>query len=172
MARVLRWYTGIALALLLAVPFQAQAYKVGVVDLQRVLLESSRGKVAKDLLATNTQSKKDELEKAAAKLKKKQEDFEKKAAILSTSAKEDMLRTLQGQQMKLQQMYQQFRQDIQKQDSDLTQAILKDIEPILQKLAKKEKFNLVLEKTESGILYAPDKIDLTDRVISLYDKRK
>lgn len=159
-------------AVMLSLPLSAQAFKVGVVDLQRVLLESQRGQVAKDLLSSTTQSKKEELEKYSNEFKRRQEGLERKVAVLSLEAKEKMVRELQEMQMQLQQMYQQFRTDIQQQDADLTQAILKDLEPILKNLATKESFDLVLEKTESGILYTPEKTDLTDRVIKLYDARK
>ena len=150
----------------------AMAFKYAVVDLQRVLLESEAGRVAKDLLESATQSKKEELEKKSKDFRDLKDKYDQKASILNDAARQKMERDLQEKQVALQQLFQQYQVDLQKQDSEMTRAILKNIEPIIEAIAATDKFELVLEKTESGILFSPNKVDITDRVIRKYNARK
>jgi Skp family chaperone for outer membrane proteins len=43
---------------------------------------------------------------------------------------------------------------------------------VIQKLGADEGYTLILEKNEAIVLYASKVIDLTDRVIKLYDTQK
>ena len=158
------------LALLLST--NAFAFKLAVIDLQRVLLESESGKAAKQALELSTESKKAELDKRSKEFKDLKDKYEASAAVMTEKARADKERVLQEKQLELQNLYMQFQQEIQKQDGDMTQAILKNIEPIIDEIAKKDLYDLVLEKNEAGILYVPVKVDITDQIIRLYNQRK
>ena len=43
---------------------------------------------------------------------------------------------------------------------------------IIQQIAKEKKYDLVLERTESAILYARDDMDLTNELIKRYNAGK
>jgi outer membrane protein len=40
---------------------------------------------------------------------------------------------------------------------------------IANELGKREKYTLIIEKKNAGVIYAPDQIDITDRVINKYN---
>jgi Skp family chaperone for outer membrane proteins len=52
---------------------------------------------------------------------------------------------------------------------DLTKATLKGLGATVRKLGEEEKFALILEKNEAVILFASKAIDLTDRVIQIFN---
>ena len=62
--------------------------------------------------------------------------------------------------------------EIQKKERDLTQPIVTKLRSILEDIAKKEDFTLVLEKAENSVMWAKKDIDLTDRLIKAYDGKK
>jgi outer membrane protein len=61
--------------------------------------------------------------------------------------------------------------EIQKKERDLTQPIVTKLKSILEDIAKKEDFTVILEKSENSVMWAKKDIDLTERLIKTYDKK-
>ena len=61
--------------------------------------------------------------------------------------------------------------EIQKRERDLTQPIVTKLREILEGIAKKEDYTVVLEKAENSVMWAKKEIDLTERVVKEYDKK-
>ena len=55
-------------------------------------------------------------------------------------------------------------------DADLTRKILEELLQVAQNLGKSEGYTMILEKTESSIVYADESIDITDKVIKASEK--
>ncbi|MCK4508857.1 MAG: OmpH family outer membrane protein, partial [Desulfuromonadales bacterium] len=70
---------------------------------------------------------------------------------------------------------QRFTKDIQETlqqtDADLTRKILESLLKVVQQVGKSEGYAMVLEKTESSIVYADESIDISDKVIKAFDAK-
>jgi len=153
--------------------FSAQAQtKIGYVDIQKAIQETSAGKKAKKDLETDFNKKKKELEKKEADLKKMNEDLEKKALVLSEEVRTQKQQELQQEMMKYRELVGKSQMDIQKRERDLTLPILEKIRGIVEDIAKKDSYTVILEKSEQSVLYANKEIDLTDRVVKEFEKAK
>jgi len=53
---------------------------------------------------------------------------------------------------------------------EYTQRVLKEVEEVVRALGEKEKYSLILEKSQAGILYATPAIDITGKVITLFNE--
>ena len=42
---------------------------------------------------------------------------------------------------------------------------------IVQEIGKKEGYLLIIEKSNAGVIYNPESIDITDKVITAYNKK-
>jgi outer membrane protein len=146
--------------------------KIGLVDMQRAIQETSAGKKAKAELESDFNKKKKELEKKEAEIKKLGEDLEKKALVLSDDVKAKKQQEVQGEMRKYQEAVQKSQMEIQKHERDLTQPIITKIRSIIEDISKKENYALVLEKSEQLVLFSVKEIDLTDRVIKEFDSKK
>ncbi|MFC1788794.1 OmpH family outer membrane protein, partial [Thermodesulfobacteriota bacterium] len=62
-----------------------------------------------------------------------------------------------------------YMADFKEQEKELVNRIQKELLKIVAKMGKKEGFLLILEKREAGIIYSPDTIDISDRVIQEYN---
>jgi len=62
-----------------------------------------------------------------------------------------------------------FRSDLQKLEGDLINRLRTDIDEIVKKIGKKEGYLLIVNKL--GVIYSPDSIDITDKVISQLNKK-
>lgn len=146
--------------------------KIGFVDMQKAIMETSAGKKAKGELEGDYNKKKKELEKMEGAIKKKGEDFEKRSAVMNEEARQKRQVELQGDMKKYQETLAKSQMDIQKRERDLTQPIVVKLRGILENIAKKEDFTVILEKTENSVMWAKKEIDLTDRIVKEHDAKK
>lgn len=140
------------------------------VDIRKALESVEAGKSAKGQLEKEVAAKQAELEKSKAALQKEAEAFEKRAAILNESAKAAKQGELQKKFMELQKAAQESQLELQKRDRDLTEPIVSELKSIIEAIAKEKNYSYVLEKNESGIVYASGN-DLTPTVIEKFNQR-
>lgn len=160
------------MAFALPLPAAYAEDKIGYLDFQRIINDSKRGKDAKELLQKEGEYKSRKLHENEDSLKKKFQELDAQRAVLSAEAFQKRQEELLADREKFSDMVQSFQLDIRKREQELTQDILDDVQKLVKELAEKEGFSLVLEKTESGIMYAPAKYDLTERVLQVYDAKK
>jgi outer membrane protein len=169
-----RWTMCLAVALvaLFAVPRPGRAAdaKIGVVDLQRCLNESKTGKKYKADFTGEAEKLKGELEKEEQSLKAMRDELEKQGTVLSETARAEKEKSYKERVDAFKEKFQQSQQTLQRRDQELTRRILKDLQGIIRDLGGSGAYDLIVEKGEGGVLYAPAAADLTDEVVRRYDK--
>ena len=155
---------------LVATPVFAETQKIGYVDLQKALNLSSAGKEAKEKIKTKVQTYDAEVRERQEELKKLKDDLEKQAMLLSEEARNAKERDYQQKVKDYQRFTKDIQETLQQTDADLTRKILESLLKVVQEVGKSEGYTLVLEKTESSIVYADESIDISDEVIKAFDK--
>lgn len=156
---------------LIGLTASASELKIGFVDMQKAIQEVSAGKKAKKELETEFNKKKKELEKKEADIKKMGEDFEKRSMAMNEEARMKKQAELQMEMRKYQELAGKSQMEIQKRERDLTQPIVTKLRSIIEEIAKKENYTVILEKSENAVMFAKKEIDLTDRLIKEHDKK-
>jgi len=155
---------------LVATPVMAETQKIGYVDLQKALNLSSAGKEAKEKIKAKVQTYDAEVRERQEELKKLKDDLEKQAMLLSEEARNAKERDYQQKVKDYQRFTKDIQETLQQTDADLTRKILESLLKVVQEVGKSEGYTLVLEKTESSIVYADESIDISDEVIKAFDK--
>ena len=155
---------------LVATPALAQSQKIAYVDLQKALNLSAAGKEAKEQIKTKVQSYDADVQQRQEELKKLKDDLEKQAMLLSEEARNAKERDYQQKVKDYQRFTKDIQESLQQTDADLTRKILERLLKVVQEVGKSEGYTLVLEKTESSIVYADESIDISDEVIKAFDK--
>jgi outer membrane protein len=157
---------------LFATAYTAHAeVKIGFVDMQKAIQETTAGKKAKKDLEDEFNKKKKDLDKREADIKKMGEDFEKRSMAMNEQSRVKKQTEIQGEMRKYQELAAKSQLDIQKRERDLTQPIVVKLRSIIEDIAKKEDFTAVLEKSEQSVMWAKKDLDLTERVVKEYDKK-
>jgi len=155
---------------LVATPAMAETQKIGYVDLQKALNLSAGGKEAKEKIKAKVQTYDAEVRERQEELKKLKDDLEKQAMLLSEEARNVKERDYQQKVKDYQRFTKDIQETLQQTDADLTRKILESLLKVVQDVGKSEGYTLVLEKTESSIVYADESIDISDEVIKAFDK--
>lgn len=160
-----------------AVP-QAQAQglsklKIGVVDLNKALNESEKGKSSKKTLLDFQERKKTELKAKENVLKELQQELQTNM-MLSNEARASKEQTLRAKEAELRRDVQTAQKELQKRERALTEGIYKDLKAVLEKMGKAEKFDLILESNAAKVILfnSVPFIDLTQKLIGIYNKQK
>lgn len=146
--------------------------KLGYVDFQKALNSVSEGVKAKESLTSEYQKKKTELESKQQVLAKLKAELESQTSILSEDAKKKKENELREKMTDFQQLAMKYEKDMQTQEWEYTKNILESLKTIVEKIGKDEKYTFILEKNEASIIFAEKSLDLTDRVIGIYEKSK
>lgn len=144
---------------------------IGYVDVRKVLLESKTGKKNKAEFEKMVKAKEAALKKEEEKLKSMQEAFQKDQLMMTEDQKKARQKEFQGKAEAYQNMVRDAKQEVGKKDNEYTSRALTEIRAIVAGLAKEMKLSLVLEASETGLLYADEKMDLTQKVMEKYDAK-
>jgi len=156
MKHVFSLFVIICFAVVLNVPASgAEDLKIGVFDIQRVMKESK--KKAFD-------EKQDAIRQIEDKLKK---DGQKLTAGQRKSLDEKHANELK----ELKRMKEDMDSDLQKADRELAQKAFQEIGDVIKKIAEKENYTIIFEKNSAGIVHFKGTVDITEKIITLYDKR-
>jgi len=157
-------------ALFLSSPVLAATdLKIGFVDVRKAVESTKEGKKVKTELEAEFKKREKELQKRADDIKKMTSDYEKKSAVLAEDTRLKKQQEIQEEMLKYNQEVGKNTQDIRKKEQDLMEPIFKKMQKVINDVAKKEGYSLVLQSRDN-VLYAVQEIDLTDKVVSAFEK--
>ena len=145
----------------------AQQLKFAVVDVQRAVMETEDGLRAQATLKKFFDKRQQELDAKQTELQKQREDIEKQSKVLSQQALQKRMEDWQKQMVELQTVFVEYNKELQKKQGELTQPIYGKIMGLLRRLAAQDGYDAILEK--QAVPYLRNDLDLTDRVIQMYN---
>lgn len=148
---------------------KADAVKIGVVDMQKVMLESKSGKDAKVQFENEMAGKKRAFTEKEEILKKLRSEMDK--AGISDAEKKEKEEKFQKEAREMRRMREETEAGLREMDKAITGKLIGEIRDVISKVGTEGKYTIILEK-DAGVLYMPDTIDMTSKVIENYDKQK
>lgn len=149
---------------------QAQTQNIVFIDLQRVMLESDRGKEAKMTLTTEAERLKKQLDVKQDELQKLKDSIEKQSLSITPEARAEKEKQYQNKLRDYQRIYNDYQTELQQKDAEYSQRILRELEEVIKGLGERDKYTIILEKTQAGILFGAPAADITDKVIQSYNE--
>jgi Skp family chaperone for outer membrane proteins len=150
-------------------PVPAQL-RIAVVDTEGVLLGSALGRAAMADLRANQEAQSAAIRAKHEEIKKLQAELEAKKLSLSpeqSTALSDRIANLQVEAKRAAQAAEQALGEAR--DQMLAQLDGK-LMPVINEVARREKFTAVFRKFESGLIFVEDEIDITHLVIARLDE--
>lgn len=160
-----------ALALAFAPAARAAETRVGFVDLRRAVNEVDEGKAAMTLLKKDFEEKQKQLDAKQQELEAMRADFEKQAAVLSEQVKQAKASELDKRMGELRQLYGQLQQDLSAREQEGMKGLLDKMAAIVKEIADAEGFQIVLEKSDAGVVWAQPALDVTNELVRKYNAR-
>ncbi|MDY0131420.1 MAG: OmpH family outer membrane protein [Desulforegulaceae bacterium] len=147
----------------------ADIAKIGVFDYQKFMVNSKGGQNIREILNTKKTQLEGKLKEKAGEIKKLGDQLEREAFVMSPEKQGEKQREYRIQVNDYKDMDEMYAKEIKRAEREETKKIFDQVDEILKKIGKEENFLLILP--QSTVLYSPDQLDITDRVIKLHDKQ-
>mgnify|MGYP001069749786 FL=1 len=149
----------------------AEELKVVYIDSQRVITESRVGKDAYAKLQKLSDQKEEDLKKRETKIKGLSDEIQAKSATISATAKEDLQRKYEKEVKDYNRAYKDAQDELRSTEMNLLKPWTKELEAIIKEYGEKNRIDLILDRTNPAVIYGAKRIDITDTIIELFDKR-
>src|ERR1017187_2202043 len=130
--------------------------KMGVVDVQRAVMQSEDGLRAQATLKKVFDSRQQELNK---------EETDRQKTVLSQQALQKKVDDWQKEMVELQQTFVEYNKELEKKQKELTDEIFERVLGSIKRLAGQDSYDLIVDR--ATVAFARGDLDLTDRVIQL-----
>jgi outer membrane protein len=161
----------LCLLLPLAPLAHAADVKLGYVDLQRALKEVGEGQQATAKLKAELDQKKSEFENEQKKLREDSLVLDRQASAMSEEVRVERMKQLQGRLMAISEKGQKLQVEFVEKERAELRKIFDKMDVIIADIAAREGLTMVFEKTDSGLLFAPSSLDLTNELVRTYNEK-
>jgi outer membrane protein len=159
----------VALLLFGAQTSMAADVKLGVMNVQKIIVGCKAGKAAKGRFDVKMKDLQSSFKDEEADLKKLQDEIKKKSSAWSEEKKAEKVREFQKKGRELQAKTEDARFEMkQMQDKEL-EPILKALEKVVEKYRKDQGYTIIFD-SKNGVISFDSSVDLTDTVVKLLDK--
>jgi outer membrane protein len=157
--------------MVLAAPMFAQSTpaRVAVVDVQKVLTQSTAGKAAYEKLKKMQEDRLNKAKQMDEEMKKLESDLNTKRISLAEDKLAEMTKQLADKKIAMQRFAQDADREIGEARDRELQALQVKIEPVIDALGKEMGLALIFNKFESGLVYASDAVEITETVIQRFN---
>ncbi len=146
---------------------QGSPFKVGVIDIQKVLKTSLSGKEALRRLQDAADKKEEFLKKKQKELEALQKQYN--TAPLSSDKKSELETKIQTLIKDVNRFKEDARVELQKAEEQELRGLEAEVMPLIGKIGKGEGFQAIFGKQQSGLVFMDPALDITDHIIEAYD---
>ncbi len=157
---------GLIILLPLTATFAA-VIKIGVIDTQKIMRESKAAKKARAVFLKDVEAKRKVLNAKQQEVKGMEDELREKGKDMAPQVRKEKADNLNQEIKELRRLKSDLEEELKKKEMELNRKIFLEIADIVREYLKKEKYTIILEKR--SVIASDDTIDITDKILRLYD---
>lgn len=169
----MRILTGVIAGLLfLAVSTQvwaAEVIRLGFFDKQAIVDRSEMGKEGLAKLREKMVPIREKLNAGRQEIEELEAEFKKKELVWSDDVKKTKLQEIRSKRAMLRQGVEQANRLLTEQERELLMPLQQKVVEIVARIGKEEGYAMIFELGNGGIWYAPNSLNLTERIVQELD---
>lgn len=139
-------------------------------NVQRILRDAKAVKSIRKQIATFGVAFEGEIEKEREKLRKSNQELSRQRTILAPEVFAEKRREFEQRVVEVQRIVQKRQRDLDKSRADALKKVNKTYVKIIDKMAKKRNLIMIIRKVQTA--YASPKLDITNEVLEILDKKQ
>jgi len=155
-------------SLFLAVTAAQAQSKVGIINLQKALLDTAEMKKAQADMEARYKPRQDGIDKLQREIAELQRNLQSNAGKLQPAAEQEMVVRGQRAQVELKRQTEDLQADVERDRNDILQRGGQRIQEVIKKVAEAQALDVVVDS--GNTLYFKPALDLTPAVTAEYDK--
>jgi len=153
----------------------AQNMKIGVVDSRAIMSKVKKFKDAQNRLNKQIAKEEQRLSNMKKNVEKMYAELDQQKMILSEAKRKEKEGIVKQKYMELQSEMQKIygpQGKLEQERAKLAAPLLKEIKKVIDQIAKKDRYDVVLDSGVGVVLYHNPRIDLTQKIIDVLNKKK
>ena len=162
-----------ALLLIAGSAFAQQAStKVGVISIQGAIVGTKDGQKASQELDSKFVPKKKEFDVRQNEIAQLQDQYNKGGNLMAEDKRNQLAREIDEKKKRLERDMQDAQEELQGEQQKILQSLGQRMMAVIEKYAKDNGYTMILDVSNPNtpVLYASSGIDITQDIVSLYDK--
>lgn len=141
--------------------------KIGYVNVEKILSGAPQVEAVNTAMTERFGSKKDELQSLENEIKESQENFKRNELVMTEDKLNELKADIIGKMQSFKQKEALLAQEVSSMRNQELAVLQSSIRSIINEIAEKDKFDLVLSE---GVVFAADKLDISDQVLEKMTK--
>ena len=150
---------------------QAGQVKIGIINLQRAISDSEKGKQVISKLKAEIDQAKAKLDSQKKDIEKLQEEYKAKQSTWDIATRQAKQEEITSKITKLNRDAEDYDRYYGKRRDDQMKPIVEGLNQVIIELGKKEGYSIIFD-VSGGILYFNPNLEITNKVISNYNAQK
>lgn len=151
--------------------FAEEAPKVAVIDVQVLVQQSAAGMEMMGRLSKLQNEKVAGRKKLTEEFEGLQKQLAAQAGTLTEAKVAELRKQLEDKEIAIRRYDDDATQELEKAKAAELNALEKQIMPIIQEIGREQKYLLIFNKFQSGLVYADDAVDITDQVLRRFNTK-
>ncbi len=149
----------------------ASAVRVGIINIQRAIIECNEGKKAAEELTKRFTPKRAELERKQKEIEELQGQLEKGKNTLADDKRAELIRDIERKTKDFNRDNDDATQDFQQAESQLINTIGQKVMRVVDEYSRRNGYDVILDVSnpQSNVLWATNRLDVTDEIIGAYN---
>jgi outer membrane protein len=143
--------------------------KIGFVDLAKLSENAPQITSAQGKIDAEFSSREKELVSLQRKIAKMEEELATNASVMSDSERSGKEREILSMRRDLKRSQDEFRDDLNIRKNEILKQVNIEIGNVIEKLAKDEKYDLIIAQ---GVMFASERVDITDQILKKLEAAK
>jgi outer membrane protein len=143
--------------------------KIGVVDSQKIIMQSEKTAKYRADFAKEFEGKQQEFSKKQSAAQELENELKTKGNTMTSEVYREKAENLRIQARDLKRMKEEMEAELKAKEDELTRRFYREINIVIDDFLEKEKYTLILEKNR--VVASADAIDITDQIMKLYDAK-
>jgi outer membrane protein len=160
------------LVLVAGVAASEEAFRIAVIDPNRIVEESPQYEAARNLLSAEAQDRETELSSQQEDIDRLEARLERDGALMRADEVTRLRNDIRARERRLRYAREELQADFALRQSDLRTKLVQQVEEVVEQVAKENDIDLILSE---GVVYSSDRVNISDEVIDrlkqVFDKR-
>lgn len=145
----------------------ASDLKIGYVSVEKLLTQAPQVEAVNTAMIERFGGKKEELQKLEEEIKTMRENYKRNELVMTEDKLDELKNKLIARLQTFKQMEAALNQEVSTMSSQELAILQKSVRDIINEIAKKDKYDLILSE---GVVFAADRLDITDVVLERMKK--
>lgn len=143
-------------------------YRLGVFDMQRVLVKSTSGMAAREALERERAVMLKDVDGRRVELEKLRDELDKKGPLMTAEARREREDVFERKRRDFARLRDDYTKELEKKEQELLRRVLREVQGVIQQVASKGRYLVIIEK--QYVAYMAPNADVTDDIIRAYDQ--